>query len=146
MDYTNIESLLRQIRDESSYAGNTKERVYNALHAILDYSEKVKGLIMPPSRNYVGIKNGKLALDLRTETVIESELNAGDNIIVVCPAAADGKISWAILIFTTGTTIPSITLPANIVWRGEKAPKLEANTVYRILFNIYKENVLANTF
>ena len=146
MRYEDIEVLLKQIRDEASAGGNTRERIYWALKSVLDYAHNgITAIPVGNAREYVPA-TGNTILKPQTETIIDKALSDGDSISVTLPSGDATKMTWAILIFSTGTGIPMLTLPNNIIWSGETAPTLEPNTIYRILFNIYEIKVLVNTY
>lgn len=146
MKYEDIEALLRQIRDEASAGGNTRERIYWALKSVLDYAHNgIAAIPVGNAREYVPA-TGNTILKPHTETIIDKALSAGDSISVTLPSGDATKMTWAIFIFSTGAGIPTLTLPNNIIWQGETAPTLEPNTIYRILFNIYDDKILANTY
>ena len=146
MRYEDIEVLLKQIRDEASAGGNTRERIYWALKSVLDYANNgITAIPVGNAREYVPAV-GNTILKPQTETIIDKALSAGDSISVTLPGGDATNMTWAILIFSTGTGIPMLTLPNNIIWSGETAPTLEPNTIYRLLFNIYESKVLVNTY
>lgn len=146
MRYEDIEVLLKQIRDEASAGGNTRERIYWALKSVLDYANNgITAIPVGNAREYVPA-TGNTILKPQTETIIDKALSAGDSISITLPSGDATKMTRAILIFSTGAGIPMLTLPNNIIWSGDTAPTLEPNTIYRLLFNIYKSKVLVNTY
>jgi hypothetical protein len=146
MRYEDIEELLKQIRNEASVGGNTRERIYWALKSVLDYAHNgITAIPVGNAREYVPAV-GNIVLKPQTETVVDRSLSAGDSISIMLPSGDATKMTWAILIFSTGTGIPTLTLPNNIIWSGDTAPTLEPKTIYRLLFNIYESKVLVNTY
>lgn len=146
MNYTDIHNSLLTIKQETAQGGNTRLRIYNALKSVLDYAHNgIAAIPVGNAREYVPAV-GNIVLKPQTETVVDRSLSTGDSISIMLPSGDATKMTWAILIFSTGTGIPTLTLPNNIIWSGDTAPTLEPNTIYRLLFNIYESKVLVNTY
>lgn len=76
---------------------------------------------------------GTLLLKHKTETVINTALTSANTFTVELPIPLSGKVNESVLIFKTGASVPTITLPAAIAWRG-RVLTLEANKSYTIVF------------
>lgn len=147
MTYEEINNFLLQIRNETTHGGNTRLRIYEALKKLLEYVRNNSESTDAVSREYVEIDNsGDLHLKNATEVIVTKDLIAGDNIRVVIPDIKPNSMNWAILILSIGDSIPTIVLPENLIWKGESAPVLVPNTIYRFMFNLYEDSTLANTF
>ena len=78
MRYEDIEVLLKQIRDEASAGGNTRERIYWALKSVLDYAHNgITAIPVGNAREYVPA-TGNTILKPQTETIIDKALSDGD--------------------------------------------------------------------
>ena len=68
-----------------------------------------------------------------TETVLETPLTNANVFTVALPTPVSEKINESILIFKIGATLPTITQPSGIVWRGA-TPTLAINTNWTIVY------------
>ena len=77
---------------------------------------------------------GTLTLKNATETVISTTLTNSNSFAIALPTAiSDGKINESVFIFKIGATLPTITQPSGIVWRGS-TPTLAINTNWTIVY------------
>ena len=75
---------------------------------------------------------GNLNLDNWTETYIGT-ISSGNTITVILPTPANGLVNESILIFKTGSSIPTIYQPTGVVWRGN-IPILGINSTWTIVY------------
>ena len=87
--------------------------------------------------------SGNLTLKNWTRSVLETALTNANVFSVVLPAPTAAKISESIMFFKIGATLPTITQPAGIQWRG-KAPSLAINTTLTIIYD--QINVTGSTY
>ena len=76
---------------------------------------------------------GALTLKNSTETVLDGALTTSNVFTVALPTPVSGKVNESILIFKIGASLPTITQPFGIVWRG-KVPALAINTSWTIVY------------
>ena len=76
---------------------------------------------------------GTLTLKNSTETVLDGALTASNVFTVALPTPVSGKVNESVLIFKIGATLPTITQPSGIVWRGS-TPTLAINTNWTIVY------------
>jgi hypothetical protein len=76
--------------------------------------------------------SGTLTLKMATETYIGSLTNA-NTFTVALPSPILGLVTESILIFKVGASLPTITQPTGIVWRGA-TPTLAINKTYTICY------------
>lgn len=86
---------------------------------------------------------GVLTLKNSTETVLETPLTSANVFSVALPAPSANQLNENILIFKIGATLPTITQPANIIWRGS-VPVLTINTNWTIVYE--QVNTTGSTF
>ena len=76
---------------------------------------------------------GTLTLKQFTETVLKSALTNINVFTVALPTATSGRVNESILIFKIGASLPTITQPIGIVWRGA-IPVLAINQTWTIAY------------
>ena len=76
---------------------------------------------------------GTLTLKNATETVLDGALTTSNVFTVALPAPVSGKVNESVLIFKIGATLPTITQPSGIVWRGA-TPTLAVSTNWTIVY------------
>ena len=76
---------------------------------------------------------GTLTLKNSTETVLDGALTTSNVFTVALPTPVSGKVNESVLIFKIGATLPTITQPSGIVWRGS-TPTLAINTNWTIVY------------
>ena len=76
---------------------------------------------------------GTLTLKNSTETVLDGALTTSNVFTVALPTPVSGKVNESVLIFKIGATLPTITQPSGIVWRGS-TPTLAVNTNWTIVY------------
>ena len=76
---------------------------------------------------------GTLTLKNATETVLDGALTTSNVFTVALPTPVSGKVNESVLIFKIGATLPTITQPSGIVWRGS-TPTLAINTSWTIVY------------
>lgn len=131
-----LNSFIGSFRSASATGGNSG----GGVSPVSDTSWKREYVPLPANHQYaIRLKNC-------TETVISTALWNEVIVDVTCPREEAGKMTTCILVFSTEETVPRLNLPTNIVWKGETAPPLNPNTIYRLLFNIYEDKILVNTF
>jgi hypothetical protein len=79
-----------------------------------------------------GPTSGTLNLKMSTETYIGTLTNA-NSFTVALPTPISGEVAESILIFKIGATLPTITQPTSIVWRGA-TPTLAINSSWTIVY------------
>ncbi len=140
--YTSFEDVVLELSKLPSFtkASATGGNSGGGVSPVSDTSWKREYVPLPANHQYaIRLKNN-------TETVISTALWSEVIVDVSCPREEAGKMTTCILVFSTEETVPRLNLPTNVVWRGETAPPLNPNTIYRLLFNIYEDKVLVNTF
>ncbi len=131
-----LNAFIGSFRSASATGGNSG----GGVSPVSDTSWKREYVPLPANHQYaIRLKNN-------TETVISTALWSEVIVDVTCPREEAGKMTTCILVFSTEETVPRLNLPTNVVWKGETAPPLNPNTIYRLLFNIYEDKVLVNTF
>ena len=86
---------------------------------------------------------GTLTLKYCTETTLSTPLTNANVFTVAMPAVVQDKVNESILIFKIGATLPTITQPSGIVWRGT-TPTLSINTNWTIVYE--QVNTTGSTF
>ena len=86
---------------------------------------------------------GTLTLKNSTETVLAGALTTSNVFTVALPTPVSGKVNESVLIFKIGATLPTITQPSGIVWRG-LTPTLSINTNWTIVYE--QVNTTGSTF
>ena len=76
---------------------------------------------------------GTLTLKNSTETVLDGALTNANAFTVALTPPTAGQVNESILIFKVGATLPTITQPSGIVWRGS-TPTLAINTNWTIVY------------
>jgi len=82
--------------------------------------------------NIINSPTGNLYLENLTETYIGTITNA-NAITIVLPTPINGFVNESILIFKIGASLPTITQPAIIYWRGIM-PILVINSTWTIAY------------
>lgn len=77
--------------------------------------------------------SGTLTLKLATETTLLTALTNSNTFSVALPTPVSGKVNESILVFKIGASLPSITNPVGIKWRG-KTPTLAINKDWTICY------------
>lgn len=77
--------------------------------------------------------SGTLTLKNSTETVLDGSLTSSNVFTVALPTPTAGQVNESILIFKIGASLPTITQPTGIVWRGA-TPTLAINTNWTIVY------------
>lgn len=86
---------------------------------------------------------GTLTLKNSTETVLDGSLTDANVFTVALPTPTAGQVNESILIFKIGASLPTITQPTGIVWRGA-TPTLVVNTNWTIAYE--QVNTTGTTF
>ena len=86
---------------------------------------------------------GTLTLKYCTETTLSTPLTNANVFTVAMPAVVQDKVNESILIFKIGESLPNITQPSGIVWRGS-TPTLAINTNWTIVYE--QVNTTGSTF
>ncbi len=87
--------------------------------------------------------SGTLTLKNATETFLNGNLTNANTFTVALPTPVTGRVNESILIFKIGATLPTITQPSGIIWRGV-TPTLAINTNWTIVYE--KINTTGSTF
>jgi len=76
---------------------------------------------------------GTLTLKNSTETVLDGSLTSSNTFTVALPTPTAGQVNESILIFKIGASLPTITQPTGIIWRGA-TPTLAISTNWTIVY------------
>jgi len=105
---------------EEILSGNYIRVIISGVSCLIDVDDFISGLSITSAyaAETTSTTTGKLKLKLATEKVIETALDSADSLIIALPTPVSGLVNESILIFTTDTTLPTITQPASVNWLG----------------------------
>ena len=76
---------------------------------------------------------GILTLKNATETVVSTTLTNSNSFTIALPTPTIGKVNESVLIFKTGTTLPTLTQPAGVIYRTE-TPVIAINQTWTFCY------------